>query len=83
MSKSDDRLTQSYPLLVSLHKSCFEVVENVRMEGRIRRHMREINDQVENEKWKKHDEKIETIQADLSKLRSENEELRNKIKLKT
>ena len=79
-AKKDDFGRRAYKLLVTLHTDCGDLVSLVQETGAIMREVRDLEDQIENEKTRNASTNLERITADLQQMEAESLELVEKIR---
>ncbi|XP_037039865.1 coiled-coil domain-containing protein 22 homolog [Bradysia coprophila] len=79
-AKRDEHSKRAYKFLATLHSDCSDLIALVRETGGIMREVRDIEDQIENEKNRNISSNLERITADLKLVESEGKDLQVKIK---
>lgn len=79
-AKRDEHTKKAYKLLATLHADCGDLVTLVQETGSVMREVRDIEDQIENEKVRHVSENLKRITADLKLVEKEGGELLDKIK---
>lgn len=79
-AKKDDGVRKAYKHLAALHESCDKLVKTVEETGSIKREIRDLEDQIDNESNNKTIANLEKITADYKEMRKENEVMIAKVK---
>ncbi|XP_055593218.1 coiled-coil domain-containing protein 22 homolog [Uranotaenia lowii] len=79
-AKRDEHSKRAYKLLVTLHSDCAELIGLVQETGSIKREIRDIEDQIENEKSRNTAANLEQITRDLAEMQQESERLEATLK---
>lgn len=79
-AKRDEHTKKAYKFLATLHADCGDLVTLVQETGSVMREVRDIEDQIENEKVRHVSENLKRITADLKLVEKEGGELLDKIK---
>lgn len=79
-AKRDEHSKRAYKFLATLHADCSDLIALVRETGTVMREVRDIEDQIENEKNRNISSNLERITADLTLVENEGKELQEKIK---
>lgn len=79
-AKRDEHSKRAYKFLATLHSDCSDLIALVRETGGIMREVRDIEDQIENEKNRNISSNLERITTDLKLVESEGKDLQVKIK---
>uniref|UniRef100_A0ABM0MW78 Coiled-coil domain-containing protein 22 homolog n=1 Tax=Saccoglossus kowalevskii TaxID=10224 RepID=A0ABM0MW78_SACKO len=79
-AKKDEAARKAYKYLAALHESCNQLIKTVEETGTIKREIRDLEDQIDNESNKKTITNLEKITADYKQMKKENETLIAKVK---
>ncbi|KAJ6648734.1 Coiled-coil domain-containing protein 22 like [Pseudolycoriella hygida] len=79
-AKRDEHSKRAYKLLATLHGDCSDLIALVRETGALMREVRDVEDQIENEKNRNISSNLERITADLKLVETEGKDLQEKIK---
>ena len=70
-------------MLAELHRKSNAMIESIRQTGQAKRQIRVLNDSLHAEEAKKVNESIRQLIVDLQQIKSENKELKEKLKSKS
>ncbi|XP_062564380.1 coiled-coil domain-containing protein 22 homolog [Armigeres subalbatus] len=79
-AKKDEHSKRAYKLLVTLHSDCEELIKLVQETGAIKREVRDLEDQIENEKGRNTAANLAQITHDLTEMQSESQRLEDNIR---
>lgn len=79
-AKKDEHSKRAYKLLVTLHSDCSELIELVQETGAVKREIRELEDQIENEKSRNTAANLTQISRDLSEMQNDSLRLEESIR---
>lgn len=78
-AKRDEHTKHAYKLLATLHADCADLVTFVQETGSVMRELRDLEEQIENEKSRNVAETLHRITADLKLVQDEGVELARQI----
>ena len=70
-AKKDKVLVPAYKILVEIHKSSDDIIEDIRESGKVKRQTQALIESANVEKSKKINDKIAKLEADLNQIRQE------------
>lgn len=76
---SNERVRQVYRAVAAVHEGCGELVDIVRETGATQREISDLREQVDLEKTKNVEEKLEQLRVDLNQVKKENASLKKQI----
>ncbi|KAK2166341.1 hypothetical protein LSH36_40g21002 [Paralvinella palmiformis] len=79
-AKKDETIRKAYKYLASLHQNCTAIIQTVEETGVILREIRDLEDQVEQERKRNIQENLSKITADFKAIKTENSALIAKLK---
>ncbi|XP_058831111.1 coiled-coil domain-containing protein 22 homolog [Topomyia yanbarensis] len=79
-AKKDEHSKRAYKLLVTLHSDCAELIGLVQETGSIKREIRDLEDQIENEKGRNTAANLAQITNDLTEMQNESHRLEESIR---
>ncbi|EAT38744.1 AAEL009388-PA [Aedes aegypti] len=79
-AKKDEHSKRAYKLLVTLHSDCEELIKLVQETGAIKREVRDLEDQIENEKGRNTAANLAQITHDLTEMQNESQRLEESIR---
>eukprot|EP00095_Tigriopus_kingsejongensis_P011862 maker-scaffold180_size281610-snap-gene-0.38 protein:Tk11862 transcript:maker-scaffold180_size281610-snap-gene-0.38-mRNA-1 annotation:"coiled-coil domain-containing protein 22 isoform x2" len=79
----DSSYIPAYKMVTNLHHLCQEIIDRIGANGKVKRLVRDLRSQVENEKAKSIQANAQSLEADLSLIKSENDALLAKIQAQT
>ncbi|XP_055626030.1 coiled-coil domain-containing protein 22 homolog [Toxorhynchites rutilus septentrionalis] len=79
-AKKDEHSKRAYKLLVTLHSDCTELIGLVQETGSIKREIRDLEDQIENEKTRNTAANLTQITNDVSEMQNESHRLEESIR---
>ncbi|XP_077984420.1 coiled-coil domain-containing protein 22 homolog [Glandiceps talaboti] len=79
-AKKEEAVRKAYKYLAALHEGCNILVKTVEETGSIKREIRDLEDQIDNESSNKTITNLEKITADYKQMKKENESLVSKLK---
>ncbi|KAL5286232.1 CCDC22 family protein [Megaselia abdita] len=79
-AKKDEPSKRAYKFLATLHSDCRDLIALVEETGQVMREIRDIEDQIENEKTRYISKNLEKIMVDIKQVEKESAELQEKIK---
>ena len=68
-------MVPAYRSLVEIHKASDDIIELIRKTGQIKRSTMSVQENIQAEKSKKMDEKVNQLKSDLQIMKTENEQL--------
>ena len=78
-AKKDESLRSLYKKIVTLHSTFGNIIQTIEQIGSIERYIKDLEDQIEDEKAKEVGSNLKSMQKDYQLLVQENEEMQNKI----
>ncbi|XP_031638251.1 coiled-coil domain-containing protein 22 homolog [Contarinia nasturtii] len=78
-AKKDEPSKKAYKLLATLHSNCGDLIQMVNETGQVEREIRDLEDQIENERDRNIPDNFKRITNDLKLLETEAKELQEKI----
>lgn len=78
-AKKDEPSKKAYKLLATLHSNCGDLIQMVNETGQVEREIRDLEDQIENERVRNIHDNLKRITNDLKLLDTEANELEEKI----
>lgn len=78
-AKKDEPSKKAYKLLATLHSNCGDLIQMVNETGQVEREIRDLEDQIENERDRNIPDNLKRITNDLKLLEIEAKELQDKI----
>ncbi|KXJ77766.1 coiled-coil domain-containing protein 22 homolog [Aedes albopictus] len=79
-AKKDEHSKRAYKLLVTLHSDCEELIKLVQETGAIKREVRDLEDQIENEKGRNTAANLAQITHDLTEMQNESSRLEESVR---
>lgn len=79
-AKKDEPSKRAYKYLATLHSDCRDLIALVEETGQVTREIRDIEDQIENERTRDILKNLEKIMVDIKQVEKESAELQEKIK---
>ncbi|CAD7087154.1 unnamed protein product [Hermetia illucens] len=79
-ARRDEHSKKIYKLLATLHSDCSDLVTLVQETGAVLREMRDVEDQIENEKSRNIAKNLEKITSDLKEMEKDSKNLQDKIR---
>lgn len=79
-AKKDEHSKRAYKLLVTLHSDCTELIGLVQETGSIKREIRDLEDQIENEKTRNTATNLAQITHDVTEMQNESHRLEESIR---
>lgn len=78
-AKKDEPSKKAYKLLATLHSNCGDIIQMVNETGQVEREIRDLEDQIKNEKDRNVPDNLKRITNDLKLLEIEAKETQEKI----
>lgn len=78
-AKRDEPSKKAYKLLATLHSDCGDLVTLVQETGQVQREVRDLEDQIEQERARNASANLEQLVRDLQLIETEAQELRSRI----
>lgn len=78
-AKKDEPSKKAYKLLATLHSNCGDLIQMVNETGQVEREIRDLEDQIENERDRNIPDNLKRITNDLKLLETEAKEIQEKI----
>lgn len=79
-AKKDEHAKKAYKLLVTLHSDCAELIAAISETGAVKREIRDLEDQIENERSRNTAANLAQISRDLLEMQSESQRLEESLR---
>lgn len=79
-AKKDEHAKKAYKLLVTLHSDCAELMALVQETGAVKREIRDLEDQIENERSRNTAANLAQISRDLAEMQAESQRLEESLR---
>lgn len=79
-AKKDEHAKKAYKLLVTLHSDCAELMALVQETGAVKREIRDLEDQIENERGRNTAANLAQISRDLAEMQAESQRLEESLR---
>lgn len=79
-AKKDEHAKKAYKLLVTLHSDCAELMALVQETGAVKREIRDLEDQIENERGRNTVANLAQISRDLAEMQAESQRLEESLR---
>lgn len=79
-AKKDEHAKKAYKLLVTLHSDCAELIAAISETGAVKREIRDLEDQIENERSRNTAANLAQISRDLVEMQSESQRLEESLR---